>query len=83
MEEVTSELVLDEWLRFGQAKMTVERHNQRHGKEKCAEWLQMTLEPKVRPKLWECLLCYTKTSGFYFTVTGKSVSFLKQEGDVK
>ena len=24
MEEVTSELVLDEWLRFGQAKMTVE-----------------------------------------------------------
>ena len=35
MEEVTSELVLDEWIRFGQAKMGVERHNQRHG-ETCS-----------------------------------------------
>lgn len=83
MEEETSELVLDEWVRFGQAKMRVERHNQRHGEEKCAEWLQMRLEPKVRAKLWECLLCHTKTSGFYFRVTGKSVRFLKQGGDVK
>lgn len=83
MEEVTSELVLDEWVRFGQAKMRVERHNQRHGEERCAEWLQIRLESKVRAKLWECLLCHTQTSGFYFTVTGKSVSFLKQGGDVK
>lgn len=34
MEEVTSELVLDEWIRFTQAGVRVERHNQRHGEEK-------------------------------------------------
>lgn len=80
MEEVTSELVLDEWIRFGQAKMV---KGITKGMEKRAACLQMRIETKVPAKLWECLLCHTNTSGFYCIVTGKAVSFLKQGGDRK
>ena len=54
-EDVASELVLDEWIRFGQAEMEEERHNQRRGDEECAECLTMSLETKVRARLWEGL----------------------------
>lgn len=82
-EEVASELVLDGWIRFGQAEVEEERHKQRRGDEECAECLTMSLETKFRARLWECLLCHAKTSGFYFTVAVKGMSFLKQEGDRK
>lgn len=82
-EEVASELVPDGWIRFGQAEMEEERHKQRRGDEECVECLTMSLETKFRARLWECLLCHAKTSGFYFIVAVKGMSFSKQEGDRK
>lgn len=44
MEEVASELVLNEWIRFGQAEMGEERHNQTHGNDECGECLRIRPE---------------------------------------
>ena len=63
--------------------MEEERHKQRRGDAECAECLMMSLETKFRARLLEYLLCYAKTSGFYFTVAVKGMSFLKQRGDRK
>lgn len=73
-------LVLDEWVRFGQAEVREERHNQILGDEKCAECSRMMILETKRSLYF---VCYYKTSGFYFTVTGKAVSFLKQGGDTE